>query len=227
MPEVKTPTWEEYKAYLPEHGNPQWSRIRDDWQCRGCGRTKFELLRWTQRRKRVRTCKPYMGWNAAVYFHHDHMEGFGLKRFRRTLVCDHCNAVDNKVRQNILSWFPDADGHRSRIHPNFSFSPHEIRQIITPRPHAPHDYNFTAAWEIYRAIVNTSAFGYILTVPFTRAPPFGICQSVGDRWSDNLYWTTERYEEAYRFLRIGWRKDHRGLRIHGVNRSVSRRPIST
>ncbi|MCL5745084.1 MAG: hypothetical protein M1541_14355 [Acidobacteria bacterium] len=138
---VKVPSLEDYRAFDGEHCQNLWKALGDNWRCPGCGRNKFELLRWTRKiwypGQGPDRSRPYMGWKAAIHEHHDHRDP---PRFSPTFICDHCNAVDETVRRHF----------RGKIAKDFSFSPDEIRQIVDAAPHRGHVLNFERAWESYR-----------------------------------------------------------------------------
>lgn len=139
---AKVPSWEEYLAFDGEHCQNLWKTLGDDWRCPGCGRTKFEILRWTKKTwypslRRSDRSRPYLGWKAALHGHHDHRVP---PRFAETIICDQCNDVDRRVRRHFGKEMAE----------DFSFSPDEIRQIVRAVPHGGHELNFQKAWEIYR-----------------------------------------------------------------------------
>lgn len=135
----RIPTAEEFAAFDGEHCRTLWTTCAADWRCPGCNRTRFELLRWT---KKIwypgigpdRT-KPYWGWKAALHRHHDHARP---ARFDETVVCDQCNSLDAIVKRYF-----------GGIRPEFSYSPDEIRQIVSPAPHRSHKVDFQKARRIY------------------------------------------------------------------------------
>jgi hypothetical protein len=149
--ERKVPTEEECAAYDGEHCRALWMGCAGDWRCPGCNRTKCELLRWT---KKIwppgigpdRT-KPHLGWKAGLHRHHDHGIDYGKKsRFSETVICDHCNLVDVRVRRRIVGMRKD-----------FSFSPAEIRQIVLATPHCGHWIDFDKARVIYESWLTTNS----------------------------------------------------------------------
>src|SRR4051812_30311958 len=107
-------------------------------------------MRWT-RRKPSSHSKPFMGWLAAFHEHHDHgadRPGFGddgmflpqgPERFGKVIICDQCNSADGRAKRKLA------------LPPDWSFSPDEIRQFVTPTPHGPHVIDYHAADAIYLA----------------------------------------------------------------------------
>jgi hypothetical protein len=143
----RIPTIEEYRQYVPHDCSTLWRECTDSWRCPGCGRTKFETMRWTRlKRERHQSrwgWKPVWGWRILLVRHHDHQAyefaGMpGVPRFPDTVVCDHCNSVDYRVKLR----YP----HMPR---EFSFSPAEIRQIVTVTPHRRHEIDFSKAEVLY------------------------------------------------------------------------------
>jgi hypothetical protein len=142
------PSLGDYRAFDGAHCHVIWRSLSDSWRCPGCGRTKFEIMRWTKRTPPGRT-ESYMGWLAAFHEHHDHGSdrfGFaadgsflpqGPERFPRAIICDHCNAADGSAKRKL------------GLPSNWTFSPGEIRQFVTARPHRGHVISFEAARAIY------------------------------------------------------------------------------
>ena len=48
---VRIPAPEEYRAFNGPHCHRLWRQHGEDWQCPGCGRTKFELMAWGERKR--------------------------------------------------------------------------------------------------------------------------------------------------------------------------------
>lgn len=83
-----------------------------------------------------------MGWLAAFHHHHDHgFDGdilFGTPaRFEEVLICDHCNSADGTAKRKL------------RLPRTWSFSPQEIAEFVTPRPHDGHVIDYTKAYAVY------------------------------------------------------------------------------
>jgi hypothetical protein len=137
---------EEYRAYDGEHVWRLWRQHSDRWQCPGCGRTKFQIMRWTVKDRGLPTVRT--GWKAVLHVHHDHQADPWIinpqprvrPRFFPTVICDHCNGVDVAVKQR----YPQIDR-------DFSFTPWEIRQIVLPRPHQGHRFDYLKALMLYMA----------------------------------------------------------------------------
>jgi len=101
--------------------------LPENWTCPGCGRTKFETLRWGFGPKGDR-----QGYKLMLVRHHDHsasakeiVDG----RFPVTVVCDDCNNADGQLKVKFEGTFPKW---------GWSLSPDEIRQIVIARPHLKH-----------------------------------------------------------------------------------------
>ena len=134
----KIPTNENYLAYNGAHCHYLWNHIPESWRCPGCGRSKFEIMRWTKRfvKNGVR-CKPYKDWIAILHGHHDHAIN---SRFDEVVVCDQCNIADAVVKREL------------KLNRNFSFSPSEIKQFIKATPHGRHRIDYVKAREIYERV---------------------------------------------------------------------------
>lgn len=165
MSKVKVPTPEDYSAYDGAHCFRLWASLADDWQCPGCGRSKFELLRWTKRYRKKdheteKYTESYWGWMAGLHVHHDHGADYlwreffnrneshqkwrgrytSAMRFPETTICDQCNSADGRAKRAL------------GIRADFSFSPEEIRQFVVPTPHERHRLDLDEASRIYRAL---------------------------------------------------------------------------
>jgi rubredoxin len=143
---VKVPTPEEYSTYDGAHCFRLWASLSETWHCPACGRSKFEILRWTTRYRRTRDGgrEPYKGWMAGLHGHHDHSVGpvdsESRGRFPVTVICDQCNSADGRAKRIL------------EIRDDFSFSPEEIRQFVVPTPHGRHRLDLDEASRIYRAL---------------------------------------------------------------------------
>ena len=137
----KIPTNENYFAYNGAHCHYLWNHIPESWRCPGCGRSKYQVMRWTNRfvKNGVR-CKPYKDWIAVLHRHHDHAKTSTTRRFNETVICDQCNVVDGAVKKKL------------KIYGYFSFSPSEIKQFIKATPHGRHRIDYVKAREIYERV---------------------------------------------------------------------------
>lgn len=133
--ELRIPTLEEVSGFDGAHCKRLYSSIGPDWQCPGCQRTKYQLLRWTM----LFPNRPdrHMGWAAGLHKHHDHGNWPG--RFPKTLVCEQCNSADAAAKRAL------------KLPKKFSFSPAEIRCFVIAIPHGWHLINYTAAQWLYVA----------------------------------------------------------------------------
>ncbi len=144
---IKYPTYEEYYNHDGLHYHRLWKSIGDEWICPGCGRSKFQIMKWT--RRFPTSPNPFMGWVAALHKHHDHsgdLHELGLTRFPETLICGQCNAADGCAKKKL------------RLPSNFSFSPPELRSFIQATPHGKHIINFDRALEIFDSLVSNYLF---------------------------------------------------------------------
>jgi len=133
--ERAVPTHEEMLGFDGAHCKRLYASISPDWRCPGCGRTKYQLMRWTKRFPN----KPYafMGWVVGLHKHHDH--GHGHARFPETLACEQCNSADSAAKREL------------KLPEHFSFSPAEIRHFVSATPHGWHLINYAAAQQLYGA----------------------------------------------------------------------------
>jgi hypothetical protein len=142
----RIPTLEDYKNYDGAHCAQLWNSLGDTWHCPACGRSKFEIMRWTKRRWKayVGKCDPYDDWMAGFHKHHDHSVPLIYPRpdgrFPTLIICDQCNSADGVAKRKL--GLPE----------DFSFSPEEIRQFVTSEPHGKHKINFDIARKIYLAL---------------------------------------------------------------------------
>ena len=116
--------------------------IRTGWRCPSCGRNAHELVRWSEIKGptfRARYADEHgMGFTTHLTEHHCHGGG----RFVPTLICGDCNSVDGVIKRKL--GLPET----------WSFSPAELKRIITTTPHggiATIDY--ANARDIYEAAI--------------------------------------------------------------------------
>ena len=98
-------------------------------------------MRWTKRTPHGE--EPFWGWMPGLHKHHDHSKGYvdiGTGRFAAAVMCDQCNAADGLVKRRL------------GLPPEFSFTPAEIRQIVTPEPHNRHKIDLARARSIYESL---------------------------------------------------------------------------
>lgn len=135
---MRIPTQEEFLAYKGAHCFRLWEQVGPYWVCPGCGRNKFQLLRWTTRFPR--SPNAFEDWMAGLHGHHDHsvpmMSGL-TPRFPETIVCDQCNAADGAAKRKL------------KLPRSFSFSPAEISAFVVAAPHDKHRINYDMANAIY------------------------------------------------------------------------------
>jgi hypothetical protein len=142
---LRIPTVEEFESYHGAHTPVLWAQAGAKWTCPGCGRSKFELSRWTRRTPHSLSpagSKPFMGWTAALHRHHDHGTHFwdpdaGPPRFPITVICGQCNRADGAMKRAL------------GLPREFSFSPDEIRRFVHATPHGPHRVDPAVAAAIY------------------------------------------------------------------------------
>lgn len=144
---IRVPTYEDYYHHDGLHYRHLWQEIGDTWTCPGCGRTKYQIMRWAKRFPK--SPNSFMGWVAPLHRHHDHSVGYferGQPRFPQTTICDQCNASDGAVKRKL------------KLPSNFSFSPQEIALFVLATPHGKHVINFDVALSIYNGLASNSAF---------------------------------------------------------------------
>ena len=134
--ERRIPTQQDYLGYDGAHCKRLYASSGPDWQCPGCHRTKYQIMRWTKRFPNRPTW--FMGWVVGLHGHHDH--GQGPARFPRTLVCEQCNSADAAAKREL------------KLPTDFSFSPTEIRCFVISFPHGWHLINYAAARRIYQEV---------------------------------------------------------------------------
>jgi len=142
----KTPTHTEYLAYDGRSCRSLWKKTKEDWKCPGCGRSKFQILRWHKKK----------GWIGGLARHHDHYmehDNSGKwarfvdekhKRFPETVICTECNNADGQAKRLL------------KLDGSFSFKPSELRQFVIPSNHGLHRLNLEKASELNTStILNT------------------------------------------------------------------------
>lgn len=149
---IRVPTQEEYLDYDGMHCRVKWRNTSDDWTCPGCDRTKFELLRWTKY-KSTWALNVYgeEGWWTALSEHHDHGRAKALRygptpdtiSFDPEIICHQCNMVDAAFKNKFKN-----------VHRDWSFTPKEIRSLVTATPHASHKVDYEKALNLYHLIVH-------------------------------------------------------------------------
>lgn len=137
----KIPSYEDYRNHTGLHYHRLWKAIEDSWRCPSCGRSKFQIMRWTRRFP----SKPnaFMDWVAALHIHHDHSASYmdiGAYRFPETLICGQCNAADGTVKRKL------------KLPKDFSFSPQEMREFIKATPYGKHEIDYERARNIFTSL---------------------------------------------------------------------------
>src|SRR5271167_2866661 len=100
-------------------------KIKPDWCCPVCERSVTETIRWYHD-TRV--------WGTMICLHHDHGK---LKRFKALNICQDCNNVDGKIKFDYA--------HLRLTRAEWSFTPEEIKSVITPAPHRVHRIHYERA----------------------------------------------------------------------------------
>lgn len=139
---VRIPTYDDYRTHDGLHYRNLWREIEDAWACPGCGRSKYQIMRWTKRFPRSPTA--FMGWVAALHRHHDHGVGIDYRRparFAQTVICDQCNAADGAAKRRL------------KLPSTFSFAPGEIARFVRATPHGKHVLDLQLALAIYNSIM--------------------------------------------------------------------------
>ena len=144
----KTPTFEDYRNHTGLHYHRLWKTTGDNWICPGCGRSKFQIMRWTLRFPN--TPAAFMDWGAALHKHHDHSTDYrclGVSRFPETLICDQCYSADGIVKRVL------------KLPNDFSFSPQEMRMFIEAPPHGNHKINYERALDLFTLLMKNNESG--------------------------------------------------------------------
>jgi hypothetical protein len=131
--ERRIPTQAEMLAFDGAHCHKLYTALCADWRCPGCGRSKYELIRWTMLFPHHPDKHP--GWAAGLHMHHDH--GAAPRRFDDTLMCEQCNSADKDAKREL------------GLPKEFSFSPQEIKRFVIGTPHGRHLLNYAAAAQAY------------------------------------------------------------------------------
>lgn len=138
---MKKPTHDDFHQHDGLHYHQLWNSIDELWCCPACGRSKFDIMKWTKRFPN--SPNSFMGWVAALHKHHDHsvsLLGGRNPRFPETLICGQCNAADGTAKRIL------------KLPSNFSYSPQEIRLFVQATPHKKHTINLDAALKIYKSL---------------------------------------------------------------------------
>lgn len=130
---VRTPTDLEYFTFDGDQSRRLWINLDHDWCCPGCNRTKRQLMKWVDKKRK---------WIGSVQTHHCHNSDWNInKRFERTIVCIDCNSADSAVKRTY------------NLKHTFSFAPWEIRQFVKPQYNASHVIDYKVAKRIYELSV--------------------------------------------------------------------------
>jgi hypothetical protein len=136
---------DDYLGFDGAHCHRIHRSLPENWQCPGCLRTKFQILRWTTLNPKSPMARK-MGWALGYHTHHDHAaDKFGLSappfwfspRFERIVICEPCNGADGAAKRKL------------KLPKDFSFSPAEIQRFVTSFPHGKHLIDYWMAREIY------------------------------------------------------------------------------
>lgn len=146
MAEVRVPTFEEFASFDGAHCKRLWASLPRFWRCPGCGRSCYEIMRWTVLFPK-KPEKKHMGWAAGLHRHHDH--GGDLPgndaRFPETVVCEQCNSAEGYAKKML------------NLPEMFSFSPEEIRQFVAGTPHGKHTVDLDRARALYQQVVRNES----------------------------------------------------------------------
>jgi hypothetical protein len=144
---LRIPTVAEFQAFDGAHCKGIYNSLPAGWRCPGCGRSTYEILRWTLRFPK--SPNPFEGWAGGYHKHHDHATDryrYGLSpdyvaaRFEACVLCEQCNSADGAAKRRLA--LPAA----------FSFSPDEIRQFVAATPHGFHHVDYDVARAIFQAL---------------------------------------------------------------------------
>jgi len=142
----RVPTTTEYEGFDGAHCRNLYRALDPAWECPGCGRSRFQILRWTMLFPKLPS--RHEGWAAGLHRHHDHANDayrygrtktFVEVRFQECVVCEQCNSADGTAKRKL--GLPAA----------FSFSPQEIRQFVRATPHGFHEVDYDRARAIFEA----------------------------------------------------------------------------
>lgn len=141
----RIPSWPDFLAFDGQHCRQIYLSLPADWECPGCRRSKFQILRWTTRFPNLPNA--FEGWVGGYHRHHDHgaeRYSFGEvarpPRFREAVVCEQCNAADAQAKRRLV------------LPKDFSYAPLEICRFVEATAHGWHVLNFVVAAEIYQAV---------------------------------------------------------------------------
>lgn len=141
--------------------NDNWAMEGPAWRCPACQRYKPDIARVTgagvllcqldrhhdhlgdYAKRVVRARNPLPEGDAARGAHQaiDATKGI-VERFYPTVVCNDCNTAEGRAKRELAGV----------VHPDFSFSPEEIRQFVVVRRNQPHDLNVARAREVWEAV---------------------------------------------------------------------------
>jgi hypothetical protein len=138
---LRVPTSQDFHAFDGAHCRNIYCALPENWQCPGCNRSKFEVLRWTMLFPKLPT--RHEGWAGGYHVHHDHGPEHlgGPPRFERTVICEQCNSADATAKRKLK--LPDW----------FSFAPDEIGLFVLPIPHGFHKIDYDRAQELFSAAI--------------------------------------------------------------------------
>lgn len=149
---LRIPTMADFTAFDGAHCRDIYRSLQPGWTCPGCGRSTFEILRWTLRFPR--TTHAFEGWVGGYHKHHDHsVDDFRygrtstpmLSRFETTIICEQCNSADGMAKRKL------------GLRKDFSFAPCEIRRFVTAKAHGFHHVDYEVALAIYAQVGNAKA----------------------------------------------------------------------
>ncbi len=142
---LRVPTGAEYEAFDGAHCRNLYRALDPIWECPGCGRSRFQILRWTMLFPKL--ASRHEGWAAGLHLHHDHADDAfrhgrsGTRapiRFAAAVICEQCNSADGTAKRKL------------GLPAEFSFSPAEIRQFVRATPHGFHEIDYDAALAIFK-----------------------------------------------------------------------------
>jgi hypothetical protein len=143
----RIPTEEEIAAFNGMHCARLYAQaIANGWTCPSCGRTAYQLIRWTEilgPSWRARYGDEHgMGFTITMTKHHCHAG----HRFPQTLICGDCNSADGAAKRKL------------RLPDSWSFSPCEIVQFVSTTAHSGKTViNYAVAQRIYEEAQNLMA----------------------------------------------------------------------
>lgn len=140
------PNANDYSKFQGGRGSQLWQSCNDSWRCPVCGRSKFEVMRWTtvSLRRGIGQRRLLRGWGGYLCEHHYHEARLGSAscRFSCAIICDQCKAADNRAK--VILGIPV----------DYSFSPEELAMFVQVEVHGRFAINWDAARQVYDQLIH-------------------------------------------------------------------------